>query len=564
MTDHPRIVAAGDSAVVLEFEERIDPDVNARAVQVAEAIQAAGLPGVRDVVPTYRSVAVYFDPLRTEFDALARCLEREAAAARPESAAAGAPVRIPVCYGGTFGPDLGAVAAFAGLGEADVVRLHKQPTYRVFMMGFVPGFTYLGPVNPRIAAPRRPTPRVRVPAGSVGIAGLQTGMYPSETPGGWQLVGRTPVRTFDLSRRDPFLLKAGDAVQFYEVAPADWDRLAGSVAHRPVEPRVPSPVSCRSHMHIIRPGLQTTIQDGGRWGWQSRGVSPAGPMDPCAHRLANALVGNNREAATLEIALRGPEVEFDHEQIVAVAGAVFSIEVDGRAQPMNSPFTVPSGSRLRFGERLLGSRAYLAVAGGIVCAPTLGSRATHLVSAMGGLDGRALAAGDRLPLGDPDVRPGLAPRPPAAARGLSAMPAEGRPTRVRVLPGPQRDYFAADALDTLQSAPYAVHADSDRMGFRLEGPALRHARGADIISDATPLGVLQVPASGQPVLLMADRQTTGGYPKLATVIAADIGLAGQLAPGDRIAFEVCTLREALAALIAQERAMMAIEAAARR
>lgn len=564
MTDHRRIVAAGDSAVVLEFEERIDPDVNARAVRVAEAIQAAGLPGVRDVVPTYRSVAVYFDPLRTELDGLSKRLEGEAADASHASAATGVPVRIPVCYGGAFGPDLGAVAAFAGLSEADVATLHAQPTYRVFMMGFVPGFTYLGPVNPRIAAPRRSTPRVRVPFGSVGIAGLQTGIYPSETPGGWQLVGRTPVRTFDLSRSrpDPFLVKAGDAVQFYRIPPADWDRLAGSPLHRPAEPHTLSAFSCRSHMHIIRPGLQTTIQDRGRWGWQSRGVSPAGPMDPCAHRVANALVGNDRDAATLEIALRGPEVEFDDDQIVAVVGGAFSITVDGRAQHMNVPFIVPSGSRLRFGERLRGSRAYLAVAGGIVCAPTLGSRATHLVSRMGGLDGRAVAAGDRLPVGDPGVRPRIVRPKPAATHGLPAMPVAGRPTRIRVLPGPQRDYFAADALEALQSAPYAVRADSDRMGFRLEGPVLRHARGADIISDATPLGVLQVPASGQPVLLMADRQTTGGYPKLATVITADVGLAGQLAPGDRIAFEVCTRRDALAALIAQERAMMAIEAAA--
>jgi allophanate hydrolase subunit 2 len=125
--------------------------------------------------------------------------------------------------------------------------------------------------------------------------------------------------------------------------------------------------------------------------------------------------------------------------------------------------------------------------------------------------------------------------------------------------GPQREYFAADALDVLQSAPYTIRQDSDRMGFRLQGPALSHVRGADVISDATPLGVLQVPASGQPILLMADRQTTGGYPKIATMIAADAAVAGQLAPGDEIAFEVCTAQEAMAALIAQERALMALE-----
>jgi len=135
-----------------------------------------------------------------------------------------------------------------------------------------------------------------------------------------------------------------------------------------------------------------------------------------------------------------------------------------------------------------------------------------------------------------------------------------RHARVRVLPGPQTEFFSTDALDILQSSPYVIGANSDRMGFRLEGPPLTHTRGADIISDATPLGVLQVPASGQPILLMADRQTAGGYPKIATVITADMAVAGQLGPGDTIAFAVCTMREAIAALIAQERALMAVEA----
>ena len=173
---------------------------------------------------------------------------------------------------------------------------------------------------------------------------------------------------------------------------------------------------------------------------------------------------------------------------------------------------------------------------------------------MGGLNGHAVTAGERLPLGEPALaqRTALAPQ-------TAVVPLPDHHARLRVLPGPQVEYFSADALDVLQSAPYAVAQNSDRMGFRLEGPRLTHARGADIISDATPLGVLQVPASGQPILLMADRQTTGGYPKIATVIAADIAVAGQLAPADTIAFVVCTPLEAMAALIAQERALMAVE-----
>ena len=306
---------------------------------------------------------------------------------------------------------------------------------------------------------------------------------------------------------------------------------------------------------VVRPGMLTTVQDSGRWGLQARGVPVGGPMDGVSHRLANALVRNPPTAAGLEITLLGPELEFDDERVVAVAGAQFDLLLDGRTMPSNAPFIVSAGARLRFGARRIGSRAYIAISGGIAVPPTLGSRATHLISAMGGVGGRALAAGDVLPLGEPTDVYGSVSMPQAAV-----VPLPDRHARVRVLPGPQTEYFSTDALDVLQSAVYVIAPNSDRMGFRLEGPPLAHSRGADIISDATPLGVLQVPASGQPILLMADRQTAGGYPKIATVISADIPVAGQLGPGDTIAFVVCTMRDAIAALISQERALMAVEA----
>lgn len=308
-------------------------------------------------------------------------------------------------------------------------------------------------------------------------------------------------------------------------------------------------------LHVLKPGLLTTIQDRGRWGLQSRGVPVAGAMDLCSHRVANAIAGNNPDAATLEVTLLGPELEFEDRRIVAVAGAEFELMVDGRSAPQATSFVVGAGGRLRFGRRIRGTRAYVAIAGGVAVAPTLGSRATHLVSAMGGLDGRALKAGDRLTLGEWDMR-----RTPGADRPVPPItPVAAGHAQIRVLPGPQLDFFAEDALATLQSRPYKVGVRSDRMAFRLEGPHVRHARGADTISDATPLGSLQVPASGLPILLMADRQTTGGYPKLATVISADIGVAGQLGPGDTLSFVVCSPRDAVAALIVQERALMAIE-----
>jgi len=224
---HPfRIVTAGDSALIVEFAERIDPAINAAAIALARAIRAASVPGVRDVAPTYRSVAVHFDPLHTDHRALTKRIDDAASTIVAADLNAGSsPIRVPVCYDGECGPDLPAVATFAGITEAEVIRLHTSATYRVFMLGFTPGFTYMGSVDSRIAAPRRASPRVTVPAGSVGIAGVQTGIYPAATPGGWQIVGRTPIRPFDLARQDPFLFKPGDAVEFYAIEPSDYARL---------------------------------------------------------------------------------------------------------------------------------------------------------------------------------------------------------------------------------------------------------------------------------------------------------------------------------------------------
>lgn len=224
-----RIVAAGDAALVVEFADRIDPVINGMAIALAQAVEAAAIAGVRDVVPTYRSVGIHFDPLRTDYDALVAQVEAWCTGdgsvyqfeTRPPFGDP-SPVRVPVCYAGEFGPDLAEVAAFASVTEAEAVQLHTSRIYRVFMLGFMAGFAYMGTVDERIAAPRLPTPRVRVPAGSVGIAGVQTGIYPVSTPGGWRIVGRTPLKPFDLGREQPFLFKPGDVVQFYSIGPAEY------------------------------------------------------------------------------------------------------------------------------------------------------------------------------------------------------------------------------------------------------------------------------------------------------------------------------------------------------
>jgi inhibitor of KinA len=217
MTDDFQIVRAGDAAFIVRFAERIDPLVNARAIALAERLTAAAPDGVQDVVPAFRSVAVYFNPLRTNHDRLFAELQHLASNEAPGDPQARAPLQIPVQYGGQFGPDLAEVASFAKTTEEEVVRLHTEVMYRVFMLGFVPGFAYMGTVDQRIAAPRRRIPRKAVPVGSVGIAGMQTGIYPSVIPGGWQLIGRTAVKPFDLSRTDASLFKPGDMVKFVAV-----------------------------------------------------------------------------------------------------------------------------------------------------------------------------------------------------------------------------------------------------------------------------------------------------------------------------------------------------------
>jgi len=281
-------------------------------------------------------------------------------------------------------------------------------------------------------------------------------------------------------------------------------------------------------------------------------------MDLYSHRLANALAGNDADAATLEVTIAGPELEFDDVRTVAVTGAVFDVTIDDRPVAVRSAVSVASGSILRFGRRLRGSRAYIAISGGITTPAALGSRATHLPSAMGGLEGRALRSRDRLPLGV-SARTGPAPKAQIAESGSSWALTDGHAI-LRVLPGPQLDRFLPAAWDVLQSSSYSLASDSSRMGYRLLGPSLETPGRLDVISDATPLGVVQVPPSGQPILLMADRQTTGGYPKIAAVISADVSVAGQLGPGDTVTFAACSPREALAALIAQERSLMAASA----
>jgi inhibitor of KinA len=215
------IVPAGDSAWLIELPERIDPVINERAIQIAQSIERLSLP-VTDVVVGYRSVMAYFDPLDPRAGDLESRLHRIATSPSEGVETIVARVEVPVCYGGDFGPDLGEVAAFGHFTPEEAIAVHLSREYRVFVVGFVPGFAYMAAVDPRIAAPRRSSPRLKVPAGSVAVAAGQTGVYPAETPGGWSLIGRCPIRPYDPDRGEPFLFRPGDRVRFRRIDPDEY------------------------------------------------------------------------------------------------------------------------------------------------------------------------------------------------------------------------------------------------------------------------------------------------------------------------------------------------------
>jgi len=297
----------------------------------------------------------------------------------------------------------------------------------------------------------------------------------------------------------------------------------------------------------IKPGLFTTVQDEGRWGYQAYGMPVAGAMDRYAYRLANHLAGNRKGAAVLEMTMLGGAFEFQNDCLVSICGADMQANLDGARVPNWSAFQVSAGSVLSFDYVAAGCRTYLAVRGGIKAPPVLGSRSTYTRAGVGGLEGRPLKAGDILQAG---IDLGSGAQPATLPEQFTAR--YDQEQTLRVIMGPQDDMFTAGGIRTFLESKYTVSNEADRMGYRLEGPKIEHAGKADIISDALPEGAVQVPAHGMPIVMMADRQTTGGYPKIATVIGPDLSLLAQARPGDTVCFHSCSDEEALNILRSEE------------
>ncbi len=300
-------------------------------------------------------------------------------------------------------------------------------------------------------------------------------------------------------------------------------------------------------LSILRAGMFTTVQDMGRWGFQSRGVPVSGALDWYSHRLANRLLGNDAAMATLEVTLIGPHVRFEAGAAFAVTGAEFRLTLDDVPVEMNRVVEAESGAILKFGERVRGARAYLAVAGGVDVPDVLGSRSTHVLAGMGGHEGRALRAGDALRNRGKEGLRGKGSKHPSPRHPL---PLSARRRQAAHAYQPMTRLFAH-----ITSQRFRVSPQSDRMGYRLEGPAIADAPRGELISTAVPTGAIQVPPTGQPILLMNDHATTGGYAIAGAVITADLPIAGQLAPGDWVAFETCSIQTANAELRRREAAL---------
>ncbi len=446
------------------------------------------------------------------------------------------------------GPDLAEVAAASGCAPSEVVRRMTEAPLTVAVMGFSPGFAYLdGLPEPLRRVPRRASPRPTVPAGSVALANGFAAVYPTASPGGWQLIGRSGFSFFSVDAPPYAALAPGDQVRLVE-APVD-----DAVEPARGEPSVWSPPpGARAVLEVEVPGLRAVRQDAGRRAVAAIGVPGAGPADPVSFLLANRLVGNGQGAGALELTAGTARLRCLERCHVAVVGGGPDVRVDRTAEPAGQVVPLAAGQLLEVGPMRRGLRSYVAVAGGLLGPEVLGSLASDELS---GLGPGALERGARLhagpwapPLGDhladgavPEVRPG------------------GGPVELRVLPGPHPAWFAPDALRQLATLRFTVDGRSNRIGIRLRADmAVGHlldgvGTDEDLDSQGTVVGAVQVPPGGEPVVLMPDHATLGGYPVVAVVATADHGLLGQCGPGTEVRFRPVDATEAIDAWRAARR-----------
>jgi KipI family sensor histidine kinase inhibitor len=529
--------AVGTCAVLAELSGTQD------VLALQALLLAKPLPGQTDVLAAAETVLVRADSPASARRIAALLPQLELTArARTE----GELVVIETVYDGE---DLAEVGELTGLGTDGVIAAHSGQLWTMAFAGFAPGFGYLVGENQSLDVPRRSSPRTAVPAGSVALAGHYSAVYPRSSPGGWQLIGRTSAKMWDLDRDQPALVTPGHRVQFRAVR--DAVTLApqpSSQAEPPAEPPAQAEGTAQaegrvqaagSGLRVISPGLYSLIQDLGRHGHSALGVSAAGALDRASLRRANRLVGNAPSAAAVETVAGGLKVQAVLDQVLAVAGAPSQLTIASpsgpesgetgqrRTVPMATPFALLHGEILSIGAPESGFRSYLAVRGGVDAAPVLGSRSTDTMSGIGPAPltaGQLLAAGgdaDSGVVGDPELQPDF--------------PGSGV-TVLDVVPGPRADWFGQAALDSFCGQDWEVKPQSNRVGMRLQGTPLKRSRPGELPSEGTVAGALQIPPEGLPVLFLADHPITGGYPVIGVVVDSQLDRAAQIPIGGKIRF----------------------------
>lgn len=530
----PRLRQVGDQALLLECGSLQS------ALRVFAALEEArerGMLEVSELIPAAETVLVIGGvATRPAMFAgrLAAILESHTNAS--ETGVASETV-IPVVYDGE---DLAEVAALTGMSVDQVIARHTARVYLAAFTGFAPGFTYLTGGDPQLVVPRRETPRLRVPAGALGLAGAFSGVYPRESPGGWQLIGHTSLAMWDLARENPAAIVPGSNVRFL----AERERVSAATASAESLPNANTAGSTDASvpdrfaaLEIVDAGLQTLIQDGGRPGHARLGVSPSGAADRRALESANAMVGNDAHAAALELSAGGFSAEALEVLVIALSGAPRDGRITGafgsREVEHGRPIRLNPGERLILAAAARGVRTVLAIRGGVTTQETLGSLSRDTLA---GLGPAPISAGDVVWVGYPGRGAVGFPEPEAAH-----LPAAGEEVVLRCVLGPRDEWFDAEALRAFGETAWEVTGRSDRVGVRLAGQALtRSARFAtsELPSEGMVAGAIQVPRDGQPVLFLADHPLTGGYPVVAVVLEADLSLAAQLPAGAAVRFEV--------------------------
>jgi KipI family sensor histidine kinase inhibitor len=517
-----RFLPTGRGSLLVELED-LDETLG-----LFDAMARHPVRGVREMIPAARTLLVAFDPHSLSEDALIKVLGSRIGTGR--SAAAGPLVEVPVVYDGE---DLAEVARMLGLGVEEVVRRHEAGDYVVAFTGFAPGFAYLSGGDPCLNVPRRTSPRTQVPAGAVGLAGEFSGIYPKTSPGGWQLIGRTPLAMFDIGRQPASLLRPGHRVRFRSVGAAKAYEVAAPAKTAPVE-AAPRTDAAPASLEVLGVGLPVFFQDLGRSGVADQGIGRSGAADRASFRAANRLVGNPPETAVLEIALGTFGFRMRGHGVMGLAGAPVPIVVAGAdgtriEAGVDTPLALDDGDVVSLGFPAAGMRSYLAMRGGFAVTPVLGSASADTLAQIGPA---ALRPGDIVP---------ILPRKAGAAVSLSerpvfALPKTGEIVILDVAMGPRTDWFTDEAVREFLGRTWTVTPQSNRIGIRLDGMPLARRITAELPSEATVEGAIQVPASGLPVLFLVDHPLTGGYPVIAGVAGHHLDRAAQIPTGARIRF----------------------------